>query len=180
MSSNQPSEGLTGRKIIYDEDGKPCRSCNTLEDFKFVTGKITGKPVGSTSSAKSTHHIPKTSKLIPGSKIYEKQDPPDVNELGKSTWNFLHSMAAKYPVNPSSQQKSEMNQFFNIFSHIYPCNWCADDFEKYIRENAPRVNSRDELGRWLCDAHNQVNEKLGKEKFNCNLWDKRWRTGWDE
>jgi len=47
-------------------------------------------------------------------------------------------------------------------------------------ENAPRVSSRDEFGRWMCEAHNAVNEKLGKEKFNCDRWEERWRTGWKD
>ncbi|UCS20373.1 uncharacterized protein HLK63_G00803 [Nakaseomyces glabratus] len=172
-----PEEGLTGRKIIYDEDGKPCRSCNTLLDFKFATGKIS--KAGSVIPAMvATDNSPE--ELIPGSKTYKKIDPPDVQQLGASSWSLLHSIAAKYPKTPSETQQKEMSQFLNIFSHIYPCNWCAADFEKYIRENAPKVSSREELGRWMCDAHNKVNVKLGKPKFNCDFWEKRWKDGWDE
>lgn len=121
-----------------------------------------------------------TGDLITGSKSYAKVDPPDVVELGKSSWNLLHSITAKYPSKPTDQQKSEMKQFLTIFSHIYPCNWCAADFEKFIKKNAPKVDSREELGRWMCEAHNDVNAKLKKEQFDCNLWAKRWKDGWDD
>jgi FAD-linked sulfhydryl oxidase len=42
------------------------------------------------------------------------------------------------------------------------------------------VGSRDELGRWLCGAHNEVNVKLGKPVFDCAKWEERWRTGWKD
>ncbi|CAI4063257.1 hypothetical protein SUVZ_07G2650 [Saccharomyces uvarum] len=183
MTNNSPQEGLSGRQIMYDEDGKPCRSCNTLLDFQYVTGKITNglKNLSSNATLANTAAATATSQdLIPGSRTYTKVDPPDVEQLGRSSWTLLHAAAANYPVKPSDEQKGEMKQFLNIFSHIYPCNWCAKDFEKYIRENAPKIESREELGRWMCEAHNKVNTKLRKPKFDCNFWGKRWKDGWDE
>lgn len=119
--------------------------------------------------------------LIPGSRTYTKVPPPDVNQLGRSSWNLLHSVAARYPKeSPTDIQKEEMKKFLTIFSHVYPCHWCAKDFEKYIRENAPKVDNREQLGRWMCEAHNSTNKKLGKPKFNCDFWVKRWVTGWDD
>lgn len=43
--------------------------------------------------------------------------------------------------------------------------------------NAPRMSSRDEFGLWMCEAHNAVNEKLGKESFDCGQWKVRWVDG---
>jgi len=43
--------------------------------------------------------------------------------------------------------------------------------------NAPRMNSRDEFGLWMCEAHNAVNEKLGKANFDCSQWKVRWVDG---
>ncbi|AGO10489.1 AaceriABR037Wp [[Ashbya] aceris (nom. inval.)] len=178
-SQKSSSVGPSGRTIIYDEDGKPCRSCNTLLDFKFATNVLHGKtadPVGAASKAAAAAVVSAT---IPGSKHYLQVDPPDVEELGRSSWTLLHTAAAKYPRQPSDVQKQEMRQFLSIFSHIYPCNWCAKDFEQYLRDKAPRVESRDELGQWMCEAHNEVNQKLGKEPFDCNFWKKRWLDGWE-
>lgn len=110
---------------------------------------------------------------------YPKDPPPDVEQLGRSSWTLLHAIAANYPPKPNQTQKSEMKQFMTIFSHVYPCWWCAKDFEKFIRQNAPKVDSREEFGRWMCEAHNDVNLKLGKKPFDCNLWEKRWAEGWD-
>ncbi|CEP61752.1 flavin-linked sulfhydryl oxidase LALA0_S03e10176g [Lachancea lanzarotensis] len=167
-SQNPSAQGLSGRKIVYDEDGKPCRSCNTLLDFQLATGKI-----GSTSSKNAG---PKNDKT----EVYAKVDPPDVETLGNSSWTLLHAITASYPKQPNDTQKGEMKQFMTIFSHVYPCWWCAKDFENFMRNNAPKVESREELGRWMCAAHNDVNKKLGKPIFDCNLWEKRWVDGWDQ
>ena len=45
---------------------------------------------------------------------------------------------------------------------------------------AAKVSNREEFGRWMCEAHNAVNVKLGKEEFDCNRWEQRWRTGWED
>jgi len=48
------------------------------------------------------------------------------------------------------------------------------------KRNTPRLESREEFGRWMCDAHNEVNKKLGKEEFDCKFWKERWVDGWKD
>lgn len=43
--------------------------------------------------------------------------------------------------------------------------------------NEPRVAGRGDFGRWMCEAHNEVNRKLGKRQFDCGKWEVRWREG---
>jgi FAD-linked sulfhydryl oxidase len=104
--------------------------------------------------------------------------PPDVETLGRGTWTLLHSIAASYPEKPSNSQKSDVLSFVKLFSKLYPCWVCAEDFRTYLGREVPRVGSRDEFGKWLCGAHNDVNRKLGKPEFDCSRWEERWRTGW--
>lgn len=110
---------------------------------------------------------------------YPQDEPPDVEQLGRSSWTLLHLIAAKYPEEPSNKQQADLKLFLSLFSGLYPCWWCGEDFEKYMATNTPKVATQDEFGRWLCDAHNEVNDKLGKPKFDCDLWKKRWRDGWE-
>lgn len=104
--------------------------------------------------------------------------PPDVETLGRGTWTLLHSIAATYPEAPSKSQQSDLLSFVKLFSKLYPCWVCAEDFQSYLGREVPRVQSRDQFGNWLCGAHNEVNRKLGKPQFDCSKWQERWRTGW--
>jgi FAD-linked sulfhydryl oxidase len=33
------------------------------------------------------------------------------------------------------------------------------------------------MSRWFCERHNEVNEKLDKELFDCARVDERWKYG---
>lgn len=128
-------------------------------------------------SKKNTKDV---AKPAPKLQNYEQRDPPDVEELGRSSWTLLHSIAATYPETPTNSQQAELKQFLKLFGNFYPCWYCADDFKDYMKNNVPKVDTQEKFGKWLCDAHNEVNVKIGKPKFDCNLWKQRWKDGWDE
>lgn len=183
----KPQVGPSGRKIVLGPDGKPCRACNTLMDFRMANGasvKASAKPAvgaavgaaGAAAGAASTVAVNDES----FNNGYAKDCPPDVNELGRSTWTLLHSIAASYSDKPSSDEQSNLNTFIHSFSKLYPCWFCAEDFQKYIAQDKPKVTNREEFGKWLCDAHNAVNVKTGKKTFDCNLWKERWKDGWKD
>ena len=73
-----------------------------------------------------------------------------------------------------------MNTFFHLFSKIYPCTICAKDLQKQLKKSPPQTNSQSELSKWLCIIHNEVNRKLGKPEFDCNLINQRWLDGWPD
>ncbi|KAJ4338948.1 Flavin-linked sulfhydryl oxidase of the mitochondrial IMS [Didymella glomerata] len=144
--------------IVYDADGKPCRTCNDMSAL-FAMGK-------------------KTKKALPPA--LPKDCPPDVAQLGRSSWTLLHSITATYPENPPRELQTETSAFLRTFGKLYPCWVCAEDFQDWMKVNTPRVSSRNEFGQWMCEAHNAVNVKLGKKEFDCNRWEERWRTGWKD
>lgn len=45
---------------------------------------------------------------------------------------FLHSIAAYYPDIPSTEQQSDMKQFLQLFSRIYPCEECAEHMRRRL------------------------------------------------
>lgn len=105
--------------------------------------------------------------------------PPDVEILGRATWTFLHTTAAYYPEKPSPTQRANMLSLIRALPMLYPCSHCATDFDERVRAHPPDVSGRTALSRWLCERHNEVNEKLGKEKFDCAIQklDERWKEG---
>ncbi|KAH8592336.1 augmenter of liver regeneration [Bisporella sp. PMI_857] len=149
--------------IILGPDGKPCRTCNTLTSF-----------LGAKSS---------TLKAVPSkddeAARYPADCPPDVEQLGRASWTLLHSIAATYPATAPAALQAETTGFIRSFGRLYPCWSCAEDFQRWIAEQGGvRAGGRQELGMWLCEAHNEVNRKLGKREFDCARWEERWRTGW--
>ncbi|KAI8965528.1 FAD-linked sulfhydryl oxidase ALR [Daldinia sp. FL1419] len=182
---SQPNELPKG--VVIGKDGKPCRSCTSKKDFSTwaqmaksslksgsgagsaATGAAVGAGAGAVAAStfSSPHPTP-------------DDCPADVETLGRSTWTLLHSIAATYPKTPSAAQQSDLRTFMGVFSRLYPCWICAEDFQRYMEKDHVQVGSRDEFGKWLCEAHNAVNVKLGKEKFDCSKWEERWRTGWKD
>ncbi|KAI9376265.1 FAD dependent sulfhydryl oxidase Erv1 [Aspergillus egyptiacus] len=161
--------------VKLDKDGKPCRLCTSAAAWRNMTKQAKGA-----SAVTAASSAPKPNQEVAG----KPECPPDVEELGRSTWTLLHSMTATYPEKASQEQQSEMRSFLKLFSKLYPCWVCADDFRNWMAEpsgkNQPRLGGRSEFGNWMCEAHNEVNRKLGKKEFDCRFWEERWRTGWKD
>ena len=179
--------------LILDENGKVCKVCNSWQDWAKV--KKVSPASSSTSSGTSTASAlgafaamaggSSKSKSAPAPVEKEKDRshcPPDTAQLGRSTWTFLHTTAAYYPVEAPPAAQRNMLDLLRSLSLLYPCSWCADDFRTDMRTNPPDVSGRAGLSRWLCERHNEVNEKLGKGRFDCS-WeslDRRWKDGPDD
>ncbi|KAK8242401.1 hepatopoietin protein, partial [Phyllosticta capitalensis] len=160
--------------VVLGADGKPCRSCTSFASWAAITKSQTkGASAGTTTGTA----VPSTFSSQPSPPA---DCPPDVEALGRSTWTLLHSITATYPTAPTASQQDNARGFLRSFASLYPCWVCAEDFQDWMKTNTPRVSSRDEFGRWMCEAHNAVNVKLGKDVFECSRWEERWRTGWKD
>lgn len=106
--------------------------------------------------------------------------PLDRETLGRNTWSLLHTIAAHYPMRPSAEDRSNMSDFIRLFSILYPCSYCAQEFRSDLARSPPRLESRAAFATWLCQMHNLVNVKLNKPEFDCSKLDERWRTGWKD
>ncbi|KAL4779807.1 ERV/ALR sulfhydryl oxidase domain-containing protein [Aspergillus varians] len=174
----KPMVDQDGKPYVLDKNGKPCRLCTSAAAWRNLTKQSKAPTAASTATATAT------TPLAQETPRDTRECPPDVEELGRSTWTLLHSMTATYPEKASTSEQSDMRSFLRLFSKLYPCWVCADDFRTWMAEpsgkNQPKLGGRSEFGNWMCEAHNEVNRKLGKKEFDCRFWEERWRTGWKD
>ncbi|OQE37418.1 hypothetical protein PENCOP_c010G02515 [Penicillium coprophilum] len=191
-AGNDDSKAPLPKGVVLDKDGKPCRTCTSVASWRALTKQADLKSANPSSTSSNTSTAGKMTASMsalaaaatPSSSERPSDCPPDVEELGRSTWTLLHSMAATYPEKADTEHQANMSGFLKFFSKLYPCWVCADDFRTWMAHpsgrNQPKLGSRKEFGWWMCEAHNEVNRKLGKKEFDCRLWEERWRTGWKD
>ena len=49
-----------------------------------------------------------------------------------------------------------------------------------MKTHPPSTQDRHVFSHWMCDMHNEVNERLGKPIFDCSKVDERWLHGWKD
>ncbi|CAM1503072.1 Fc.00g078480.m01.CDS01 [Cosmosporella sp. VM-42] len=89
-------------------------------------------------------------------------------ELGRATWKFLHTMMARFPEEPTKEDRMALETFIHLFARLYPCGQCASHFRKLLAQYPPQTSSRNAAAGWACFAHNIVNERVHKPIFDCN------------
>ncbi|KAG0242067.1 hypothetical protein BGW41_004883 [Actinomortierella wolfii] len=183
--------------MVLGPDGKPCRTCTDWKSWSKLakTKKATTKEnEGRSGSGAKEESAPSTTAAAAAAATTTTattttagakdaatdpyQDcPPDREVLGRATWTFLHTMAAYYPDKPSQREQETMKTLLSSFSQFYPCGHCAEHLREEMKKDPPKVSSRMELAWWMCGMHNKVNVMLGKDEFDCNKLDERWRDG---
>ncbi|CAI5449905.1 unnamed protein product [Caenorhabditis angaria] len=125
-------------------DGKPCKACISVEDMMKKGEEMAEKL--------KKNQAPSTSSETPTKK---HKYPVDKDELGRSTWNLLHTMSVYYPEKPSEEQKNKAKRFMNLLGQLYPCDFCAKDLRKDLIKSPHSVSSRENFVEWMCQLHNK-------------------------
>jgi mitochondrial FAD-linked sulfhydryl oxidase len=182
-------------------DGKPCKACTHSSSMLRAFSKMyradksdqAAPAVTSSSSTPEPDRGNETRHSSATSGVAEAGDeastsgtsteapipecPPDGTEIGRAAWTFLHSMAAYYPEKPSQPQQRRMREFIRALGEFYPCEVCAEHFQKEAKRDPPDVKDNMSLSLWFCRMHNKVNEVLGKPIFDCSKVLERWKDG---
>jgi hypothetical protein len=98
-------------------------------------------------------------------------------ELGQAAWRVLHTMASRFPKQPTEDEKEALRSFIYLFARLYPCGQCAKHFQIVLEEHPPVVTSRSEVAQWACRVHNVVNKRLEKPIFDCSRVESHWKCG---
>lgn len=72
-------------------------------------------------------------------------------------------MTFAYPRFPSQKTKERYLSFFKTLAHVLPCPACRREFS-HETEQLTMETFRDmtTLSKWLVEAHNRINRRLGK------------------
>ena len=168
--------------MVLGQDGKPCKVCTA---FRYWKPRKNASQEQGSSKSPSTGTAAATAVSTTAAAYSSQGDlrpehcPPDVEALGRATWTFLHTTAAYYPEKPTPAQRANMLSLLHSLPVLYPCSHCASHLGSEMKANPPDVSSRLALSRWLCQRHNDVNERLGKKLFDCGIknLDERWKDG---
>uniref|UniRef100_A0A915C8L7 Sulfhydryl oxidase n=1 Tax=Parascaris univalens TaxID=6257 RepID=A0A915C8L7_PARUN len=99
---------------------KPCRACMSVEELmrraRELASKVKAKT--DTSNGASSSNDKKQEKMVEEGKPMRADCPLDTEQLGKSTWNFLHTMAAYYPEKPSEEDKNNARMMMHLLGKI--------------------------------------------------------------
>lgn len=152
----------------------PSASTDTLSSS---SGAVAAENIPAPIPASSLNLNARSRKSVSGLSAFTSPEFVDLSiplskeTLGHSVWVFLHTMAARFPDQPDDEHQQAALNLIQALPLVYPCAECAANFHDLLAKSPPRVQSRGALGNWLCNAHNDVNKRLGKDEFDCTLLD---------
>ena len=88
---------------------------------------------------KYKRYISKDEDFSDNSELNQTSKNEDINcPIGKDTlgfysWNYLHTMAAYYPMKPTENEKNLIKNLIESFAYFYPCKVCSSSFQRDIK-----------------------------------------------
>ena len=105
-----------------------------------ISSKAPSSSASLSNSVTETENDKTEFKALSEAKIIS-ECPLDKEELGRSTWGLLHTIAAYYPASPSDVDKENALNFVKSLSYLYPCEVCREDFKESVAKAPPRYVS---------------------------------------
>ena len=166
------------RQNVKDCEHPACAS--KMDLFKRAQSAYTAREETAKSPGSSDGN---SSVILPSPPPTVNNCPLDREELGRSTWNLLHTLAAYYPEQPTAAEQESARQLFLALAQFYPCEVCAEDFRDSVAANPPRY---DDVVDCLCVVVDVGSRALSYPdrsylsiRLFCIVWNhgKRWCCG---
>ena len=90
------------------------------------------------------------------------------SQWGPAGWLFLHAITFAQPPKPGKQQQQKLKNLFESLGYVLPCVKCCRHFREFVAQHPPPVDDREQLCRWLVDAHNNANAEK-REQYPVKL-----------
>ena len=94
------------------------------------------------------------------------------DRAGNAAWSNMHHRASLYPDSPTDKEKERMKVFLyeSMRSVALLCKNCNNHIKEYLKKHPimPALVSKQAISRYLCEMHNDTNQKTGKEIHNCH------------
>lgn len=85
----------------------------------------------------------------------------DTRFWGPSGWRLLHLVVST----PKRNRKEDnIKRFFELLPYVLPCKFCRHSLSTYYKKR-PIPQDLDSMEMWLYNIHNDVNDKLRKQKL---------------
>ncbi|AJV93015.1 Erv2p [Saccharomyces cerevisiae YJM1400] len=88
-------------------------------------------------------------------------------EVGRASWKYFHTLLARFPDEPTPEEREKLHTFIGLYAELYPCGECSYHFVKLIEKYPVQTSSRTAAAMWGCHIHNKVNEYLKKDIYDC-------------
>jgi len=90
------------------------------------------------------------------------------DDWGPGAWKFLHSVALKYPSNPSDDDKNNYFIFYDNLQNILPCPKCKENYKDHLQKFPLKesLENNVSLFKWTVDIHNEVNNLNNKKIYS--------------
>ena len=87
---------------------------------------------------------------------------------GPKLWFFIHTIALNYPDNPTYQDITSYEEFFNNLKFTIPCDKCKLHYRQRLDKKPIRnfLTDSNTLFKYTIDLHNEVNKSLGKRIYS--------------
>jgi FAD-linked sulfhydryl oxidase len=127
------------------------RVCSSAKSAFAAMMRGKKKSAGADDAARGSTQV-----TMPHEEVSSEECPEDRESLGRSSWSILHTMAAHYPKAPNEQRREDVRQFLHLFSVLYPCTHCAEDFQLWMAAHPPDTSSRVSLSEWMCKGKSSL------------------------